>query len=213
VNGQLSSRQDLSLRLVEAALEQFGRLGFEGASTRDIARASGTAMSSITYHFGGKQGLYLACADHIVAVIGEMYAPLVEAIRTDPPRTAETARMRLLALLETFARFLLTPRSADFAQFITREQQHPTEAFDRLYEGVMRPLIETAIGPMAIARPSLDDKTCRALAMNLIGMALVLRLGRACVVRTMQVDDLDEDTAEMLVAGLRRSAETLLTEA
>ncbi len=45
--------QMVSAMLLDTAIDQFGRLGFEGASTRDIARASGTAMSSITYHFGG----------------------------------------------------------------------------------------------------------------------------------------------------------------
>ena len=31
-------------------------------------------MSSITYHFGGKQGLYLAAADHIAGQIGAVHA-------------------------------------------------------------------------------------------------------------------------------------------
>ena len=37
-----------SQTLIETAIDQFGRHGFEGASTREIARASGTAMSSMT---------------------------------------------------------------------------------------------------------------------------------------------------------------------
>ncbi|MGE5722624.1 MAG: TetR family transcriptional regulator, partial [Sphingomonadales bacterium] len=68
-------------RLLEVAIEQFGRLGFEGASTRDIARASGAAMSSITYHFGGKEGLYLAAADHIARQIADAQAPSLAAAR------------------------------------------------------------------------------------------------------------------------------------
>ncbi len=82
-------RPDLAVRLIEAAIEQFGQHGFDGASTRDIAAASGTAMSSITYHFGGKDGLYLACADYIAEQIGAVHAvgmAAISAIRRAIPR-------------------------------------------------------------------------------------------------------------------------------
>jgi AcrR family transcriptional regulator len=207
-----SSTQDLPLRIIERALEQFGRAGFDGASTREIARLSGTAMSSITYHFGGKQGLYLACADHIAEVVGDVYAPLLELIRDQPPVHAAQAQSRLLALVETFARFLLSSRSAAFAEFLAREQQHPTEAFERIYSRVMGPILTTCIDLVGICRPSLSDDERRALVLNIAGMVLILRLGRACVVRTMQVTDLDAATADNLVAGIMRSAETLITE-
>jgi AcrR family transcriptional regulator len=57
------------LRLIEAAIEQFGQNGMNAAGTRAIANAAGVQMSAITYHFGGKEGLYLACARHIVEQI------------------------------------------------------------------------------------------------------------------------------------------------
>lgn len=205
--------QDLSQRIIEAALEPFGRMGFDGASTRDIARASGTAMSSITYHFGGKQGLYLACADHIATQIGAVHAPLMDAMRIKPPQTPDEARAGALALLENFARFMLAPQSEHYCQFIVREQQHPTEAFERIYARVMAPVLESAVALLKIARPLLDDVERRVLVTNMVGMALILRIGRACVAWTMQVDDLDDATSNILIAGLRRTAQTLLTEA
>jgi hypothetical protein len=107
---------------------------------------------------------------------------------------------------------MLAPQSETWSQFITREQQRPTEAFERLYHGIMSPVLETVLGLMAIARPSLDDTRRRTLVMNIVGMALFLRLGRACVSRVMKVDDIDEPTADILIAGLRQSALELLTE-
>ncbi len=204
------SSQDLPLRIIEAALEQFGRLGFDGASTRDIAKAGGVAMSSITYHFGGKHGLFLACADHIADVIGGVLLPLREKINAQPPRSPQEAADWGLALLENFARLMLSPQSATFSSFIAREQQHPTEAFERLYERFMRPMIDTSLGLLAISRPTLSDEERRALILHVMGMALVLRLARACVVRTMQVDDIDAATADFLITSLRRSAQGLL---
>src|SRR3546814_10523816 len=54
----------------------FGRKGLDGASTRGIAKAAGTAMSSITYHYGGKEGLYLAAADYIVSQMDDGAHPI-----------------------------------------------------------------------------------------------------------------------------------------
>src|SRR5215218_8822062 len=78
-----TNRQDpmVSKALLDIAIDQFGRLGFEGASTRHIAAASGTAMSSITYHFGGKEGLYLAAADQIAGRVAEIQRPVLDAAR------------------------------------------------------------------------------------------------------------------------------------
>ena len=203
--------QDLPLRIVEAALEQFGSRGFDGASTRNIAKASGVAMSSITYHFGGKQGLFLACADHIADVIGAVLLPLRERITAQPPQSRQEASEWGLLLLENFATLMLSPQSATFASFVTREQQHPTEAFERLYERIMCPMIETSLELLAITRPSLSDRERRALILHIMGMAMVLRLARACVERTMQVAEMDEATAKFLLANLRQSAAALFS--
>lgn len=207
-----SQASPLAQRLIDAAIDQFAEAGFAGASTRQIARASGTNMSSITYHFGSKEGLYLACADYIAEQIGAVHRPLHEHIRRNPPADIDTARTYLLALMENFARFMLAPQSERLSQFIAREQQRPTEAFERIYARVMAPVLETALDLVTIVRPSLDENARRALVMNCIGMALVLRLARACVSRVMQVEDIDSATAEALIASLRRSALTLLSE-
>src|SRR5690606_15865778 len=56
-------------RLIEAALDSFGRLGFEGASTREIAKAAKANLAAIAYHFGSKEALHVAVAEHIIARI------------------------------------------------------------------------------------------------------------------------------------------------
>lgn len=44
--------------LIEAASKLFARLGMDKTSTRDIAEESKVNISMISYHFGGKEGLY-----------------------------------------------------------------------------------------------------------------------------------------------------------
>ena len=45
-------------RLLDAAAEEFGAKGFDGARVRDIAARAGLNMQLISYYFGGKAGLY-----------------------------------------------------------------------------------------------------------------------------------------------------------
>jgi AcrR family transcriptional regulator len=202
----------VSATLLETAIDQFGRLGFEGASTRQIARASGTAMSSITYHFGGKEGLYLAAAEHIAACIVELQRPALELARAAGEAPREQAIEAVIAVLDTMARMMLSPETEAWSRFIIREQQHPTEAFERLYSGAMRGVADVLIHLLTRIRPELDSREVRATGLLLFGQVLVLRAGRAAVHRVMGVDTIDEDTATLLRARLAANARAILRE-
>ncbi len=202
-----------SQTLIETAIDQFGRHGFEGASTREIARASGTAMSSITYHFGGKQGLYLAAADHIAARVREIQGPALEGAReTARAGTREQATEALLALLDGFALMMIRPESEAWSLFITREQQAPTEAFDRIYAGVMQEVVGVFVALLARIRTDLGEREVLAMGIMLFGQTLVLRVCRAAVTRIRSVETIDERTRALLRARLRANALCILSE-
>lgn len=46
--------------LLDAALEEFSAKGFAGTRVRDVAARAGVSKDLIAYHFGSKEGLYLA---------------------------------------------------------------------------------------------------------------------------------------------------------
>ena len=54
-----SRRDQTRERLLSASLDVFGRLGFDGASTRQLADAAGVNLQAIPYHFGNKEGCLL----------------------------------------------------------------------------------------------------------------------------------------------------------
>ena len=49
--------------LIQAATRLFAEHGFDGTSVRDITEASGCNAAMVSYHFGGKEGLYSACIE------------------------------------------------------------------------------------------------------------------------------------------------------
>lgn len=84
--------------LLEAGSEEFARLGFAGARTRDIARRARVNQALIRYHFGGKAGLHRAVFKEAMGAARE---PL-EAIRRSQAPPAERFGM----LVEALGRFL-----------------------------------------------------------------------------------------------------------
>jgi len=54
----LARRPDSRSRILAAAMPMFARHGLNGVSVRSLASAAGVNLSMISYHFGGKEGLY-----------------------------------------------------------------------------------------------------------------------------------------------------------
>ncbi|WP_174298875.1 CerR family C-terminal domain-containing protein [Sphingomonas bacterium] len=169
-------------RILDIAVSEFGRKGLEGASTRGIAAAAGTAMSSITYHFGGKEGLYAAAASHIDA---EMADQMRSALSDGPvPEDAGDARAEIHRLLDRLAVQLITDRDAESSLFIMREQMHPTGAFDCFYRGTIGRMARRMVSLVGAATGA-ADRDARVTAMTLFGQVVVWRSSRALVDRLL----------------------------
>lgn len=52
------AKTDSRSRILAAATPMFARQGLNGVSVRALASAAGVNLSMISYHFGGKEGLY-----------------------------------------------------------------------------------------------------------------------------------------------------------
>lgn len=187
-------------RLLDIAVREFGRHGLEGASTRSIAAAAGAAMSSITYHYGGKEGLYLAAADHIAKQIAAEMGPVFEAAKDVGRDDPIAARAALHAIVAQFIDRIARPESADKSLFIVREQMHPTEAFERIYAGLMGNMMERMAALVAAATAMDDNFRAKLVTMTIFGQVIVLRSSRASCLRLLGHDEFGPN----LVAELKR---------
>jgi AcrR family transcriptional regulator len=174
-------------RLVEAALDVFGRHGFEGATTRQIAREAKANLAAIVYHFGSKEALHVAVAEYIAGRIATLVGPsLAEAGALDAGATPAAARGALVRLLETYADVILGEAEAEhWARFIVREQMQPTAAFDVIYtsmggaHGIGARLVGAAIGR------SPEDESVRLSVLTMMGQIMVFRVARELMLRRM----------------------------
>ena len=177
-------------KLLAGGVDIFGRYGFDGASTRMLASAAGVNLQAIPYYFGGKEGLYLAVAEHIAQTIaGRVSAGAqparerIEALKAGgAPLEAEEARALLLPMLMGAAELFTSPDSAAWARFMIREQMEPTEAFRRIYARVMAPMLGIArvLVGVLLEAPA-DNEAVKLRTLSLIGSVLILRIAHATV--------------------------------
>lgn len=197
-------------RLLEIAIREFGEKGLEGASTRGIAAAADTAMSSITYHYGGKDGLYLAAADHIAVQMGEELVGVEEAqaaIDTDDPWAARAA---IHLILGPWVAKMAGEESAAWAPFIIREQLAPTEAFDRIYDGAMGPMLDMVAMLVCVATARRDLDEARVTTITLAAHALVLRAGRAMCLRLLGTRSIEGDALDRIERRVSANIDAIL---
>lgn len=196
-------------KLIQTAIEKFGRSGFDGVGTREIVSAVGTNMSSITYHFGSKEGLYLAAAEHIFDQLQQIIAGDPADGPIDDAQASERLAW-LLQLLRRVAEFMLKEESAPFALFIGREQQAPSGPVLQLMNEKMRPMMEAVVAQVVALRPDLSDRQARATTLYLFGMTVTLRHSRASLRLLLQVEEVDQDTAFILLDQLEKTVTRVL---
>src|SRR5258708_2096298 len=68
------SRTDIRELLLASALVEFGAKGFDGASTRAIARRVEAHQPQLNYHFDSKAALWTAAVDHLFGLLAEALA-------------------------------------------------------------------------------------------------------------------------------------------
>ncbi|MFZ5710916.1 MAG: CerR family C-terminal domain-containing protein [Pseudomonadota bacterium] len=169
-------------KLLEVAIDLFGQMGLDGVGTRRIAEGAGVQMSAITYYFRSKEGLYLACAEHIAAMMRVRIAPLMET--GVDGRAMVDAKTRVEAIVSGMAVIMMQPEMAPIARFVVREQMNPTPAFSILYDGAMRQVAETVIALLhSISRGRLSDEDITTRCFALMGQVFAFRFARATLER------------------------------
>lgn len=187
--------------LIRSALKLFGRYGFDGTSTREIAADAKANIGSIAYHFGGKEGLRIAAADYIVETIQAIAAQSLGDTQPDA-NTPEEARAKLFATLERMVTFIAaSPEAGEIVQFVLRELSSPSPALDRIYDGVFEPTHRRLclLWQQATGEPAESEAT-RLTVFTLIGQVVYFRIGREAVLRRMGWSGIGEAEAAKVAA-------------
>ena len=131
-------------RLLEAALPIFAAHGFDGATTREIAKRAGVALAALPYHFETKDALWRAAVDRIFALLHDAVAVRLDALAGLEPRE------RLRHALRDFLAFAAA--HPELHRFMLQEGTAPSERLTWLVERHVRPVYERLTGWFADAQ-------------------------------------------------------------
>lgn len=166
--------------LLCAAGELFADLGYDGASTRAIARRANANMAAIGYHFNGKENLYLETLRSVMSQkctwsteLEQAYAatqsgvPLREALR-------RAARSRLADAFDG-------DRPAWHTKLIVRALQEPSPSMRALNEETFKPDVEQVTKIACKWNPGLSQQQAKLWANSLFGQEVVYILAQAVI--------------------------------
>ncbi|WEK51889.1 MAG: CerR family C-terminal domain-containing protein [Candidatus Kaistia colombiensis] len=180
-------------KLLLAALDVFGRYGFEGAATRDIAKRAGANLAAIVYHFGSKDALHRAVAEYVVeqmeARIGDSIDAAARALTGEVDRP--TTRRLLQHIIDVHIDCMLGEAEAElWGRFIMREQMEPSSTFDVIYDFMMRCQSTTTdlVARLLGLDPRSEEATLRSFAIS--GQFVIFCVGRPMVLKRLGRDTL-----------------------
>lgn len=199
----VSDDKSVKQRIIDAAGDVFGRMGFKAATIREICRAAGVNVASINYHFGSKKELYRTVVTDLLARTFSRY-PVDEGIDA---QSSPEARLR--AFVHGALRRLLSPDGLSGypgkGQLIAKEMADPSPFLDDLVDEFIRPtaavlsaIIAEILGPQA---PMQIVLRCQ---ISVIGQCFHYALARPIVSRLAAVDFSDAAIMDALTDHITR---------
>ncbi|MFG1240591.1 CerR family C-terminal domain-containing protein [Xanthobacter autotrophicus DSM 597] len=206
-NGHESRSMKTRRQLIEAAIDVFGRVGFEGTTTRMLAKSADVTLSAIPYHFVGKRELYMEAAREI-ADYAHMRVGALCAILDDP--AIASPEERLEKALTGYLRVLLDdaePRT--WASFFARCAYDNDEALQLIHDQAIAPFQKKLVAAVRMIAPaSIDDEAVRLRTTAIVTGMAGFRLLRGILLRGMDWTELKSAhmaMVDVLIHDLTRS--------
>jgi AcrR family transcriptional regulator len=164
-------------RIRDAAMELFGEVGYERATTRAIAERAGVTSGLIRHHYGSKERLLAACDEWIIELIRQLEAQV-------------EANTGLLSPLETIG---------PYRQYLARAlfEGRATAVFDHMVDSTQKWL---SIADRA--RPDPPDVPVRARATVQTAFALAIGMLTPHVSRGLRADITAPEGGHLLLQAL-----------
>ncbi len=187
-----------------AGLREFSDAGYEAVSTRGIADTAGVKQPAINYYFGGKEKLYIACAEAVVAKYYEHTG--AEALKADALLKAgaepETIRGALVEIIGSLSALIFSAEELWYCStFIDRELRTPGPGHELIFKKLWNPGVNLVARLIAaIKKVPPEDEASKLEAIFLLssllgfgsGGALSRRLMKWSEIGTMQVELINE---------------------
>ena len=185
-------------RLLEAAGEIFAEYGYRAATVRQICEKAGANLAAVNYHFGDKEGLYMAVLRSVPSAEAEKYpSDLGLAVKA-------TAEQKLCAYIRSLLQRVFDEgRPGWYTKIVAREITEPTRAFDALVQEAARPLhIDMASIVRELLGSAATPESVRLCTLSIISQCVYYHHARTIIQRLYPEQKYGADHIEHLVAHI-----------
>ncbi len=168
-------------RVLNEAEVLFAGKGYDAVTVREITNAAHCNLAAVNYHFGNKKNLYLE-------VFRERWVPRAMRVRRAVERElASQDGLTVSAVIQAVAgAFLEGPMTDEerqlHFQLMVREMAQPSEAFDIVARGIMRPFLHK-LGEMVggLLPGGTEEEKLTLNMLSVFAMIIHLNFARALV--------------------------------
>ena len=206
--------EDTRTNLLVTAVRLFARFGYEGVSVRMLAREVGANVAAVGYHFGGKEELYRATCDYVIATL----RPAMQPVREKLDRILEQPGFDPVSQasdVEEFVTLFITHLVKDDPSrggqaLLLREYASPGIGFEIFFAGFIEPMHQRITSLYArIHEMEETDPAAVIGAHSLLGQWLCFKLAEQPFLRRMEWDRIGEgesrEIARIVVPSVMRS--------
>jgi len=193
---------DAKERILDAADHLFGEVGFDAATTRQIAERSAVNKALIHYHFGNKDDLFNTLLDRY-------YERLEATVREEIERPG-SLRDRMHRLLDTYVDFLAANRN--FSRMVQREASGGRH-LDRIVARMV-PIFERGMAMLEMAYPDsrAGELAGPHLLVSFYGMIVTYFTYSPVLAGLLGTDPLGPESLEQRKAHLKRMLDLVVEQ-
>jgi len=178
--------------IIQAAQEVFARTNFQGARTRDLAKAADVNEATLFKYFDSKEELFIAS---IVEPLSELMQGIRE--RTDVYATAKSVD-EILALTKESAKKQLETVISVYFMLVTGLFSDPKVGRKLYCEKILPILKQSAAVKPSVIKNSFDPEFVTLAAF---GIYFMIAMDRAFTGKTSDISQLAQDTLELVMFG------------
>ncbi|WP_243545373.1 TetR/AcrR family transcriptional regulator [Pseudodesulfovibrio tunisiensis] len=173
--GRKAQGEETRRKLLLTGAKLFALQGFNGVSMRELVREADVNLATVSYHFGGKAGLYEAILDYIIERREELFPK--DAIIQKKIAEANGDPHALSDVLGWFVDYymhgiLSEPATNLAVLIILRELANQSEFFPKLEKHFFDPSFRTLGSLLAAAMPGISQRERYVVGHAIIGMCL-----------------------------------------
>lgn len=160
-------------RILDAAGPLFAEKGYKATTVAEICQAASVNQAAVSFHFGGKEQLYLALVRYgYEYALAEVPMPIWQE--------GTPAKAKLYDFILTFLRRAVADREPRWpCQLIMRETVLPSKACEEFVRGFVRPNFVTLQGILQELLPAdVPEERRRLVGFSIIGQCLFYRAAR-----------------------------------